>query len=63
MELPANVIFPYSVLICVKSRLRGFRSTEIHAARAVQASVRGRHSQSKQPRGSAQLAQAEQSKR
>lgn len=27
--------FPYSVLICVKSRLRGFRSTEIHAARAV----------------------------
>lgn len=47
MELPANVIFPYSVLICVKSRLRGFRSTEIHAARAVQASVRGRHSQSK----------------
>ena len=53
MELPANVIFPYSVLICAKSRLRGFRSTEIHAARAVQASVRGRHSQSKQrkPRG------------
>lgn len=29
--------FPYSVLICVKSRLRGFRSTEIHAARAVSA--------------------------
>ncbi len=26
--------FPYSVLICAKSRLRGFRSTEIHAARA-----------------------------
>ena len=50
MELPANVIFPYSVLICAKSRLRGFRSTEIHAARAVsairavQASVRGRRS-------------------
>ena len=37
MELPANVIFPYSVLICAKSRLRGFRSTEIHAARAVSA--------------------------
>lgn len=29
--------FPYSVLICAKSRLRGFRSTEIHAARAVSA--------------------------
>ena len=36
-ESTANVIFPYSVLICVKSRLRGFRSTEIHAARAVSA--------------------------
>lgn len=40
MELPANVIFPYSVLICVKSRLRGFRSRAIHAASTVQASVR-----------------------
>lgn len=45
--------FPYSVLICAKSRLRGFRSTEIHAARAVsaisalQAVARGRHSQRK----------------
>lgn len=37
MELPAYVIFPYSVLICAKSRLRGFRSTEIHAAHAVSA--------------------------
>lgn len=37
MELPANVIFPYSVLICAKSRLRGFRSTEIHAASTVSA--------------------------
>lgn len=29
--------FPYSVLICAKSRLRGFRSTEIHAASTVSA--------------------------
>ena len=29
--------FPYSVLICAKSRLRGFRSRAIHAARAVSA--------------------------
>lgn len=34
---PPMGFFPYSVLICVKSRLRGFRSTEIHAARAVSA--------------------------
>lgn len=37
MESTANVIFPYSVLICVKSRLRGFRCRAIHAASTVSA--------------------------
>lgn len=67
--------FPYSVLICAKSRLHGFRSTEIHAARAVsaisalQASVRSSTSNTSQavardkrsPSVSAQSAQLAQS--
>lgn len=60
--------FPYSVLICAKSRLRGFRSTEIHAARAVsaisalQAVARNKRSRSGSAQ-SVQLAQSVQSTR
>lgn len=61
--------FPYSVLICVKSRLRGFRSRAIHAARAVPTSVRSSTSNTIQAvacnkrsrSGSAQSAQLAQS--
>lgn len=64
MESTANgIFFPYSVLICAKSRLRGFRSTEIHAVARNQRNKRAPSGSAKQhiqykPSGSAQSAQS-----